>query len=53
MSTTQPIEPRLNKHLHVVLDEATYQRLRKVAFDQQVSIGELVRQALVAYLPTE
>lgn len=37
----------------MVLDEDTYQRLRKVAFDRQLSIGEVVRQALVAYLPAE
>ena len=53
MNDLNRAEQAMTRHLHMVLDESTYQRLRKAAFDQQVSLGEIVRQALVAYLPAE
>ena len=46
-------EQAMTRHLHMVLDESTYQRLRKAAFDQQRSLGEIVRLAIMAYLPAE
>ena len=43
----------MTKHLHIVLDVATYQRLRTTAFAQQTSLGDIVRQALLAYFAVE
>jgi hypothetical protein len=53
MSTDNHSDQALTKHLHIVLDDATYQRLRAMAFTQQTSLGDVVRQALLAHFATE
>ena len=49
MSTTTSGDTALRRHLHILIDEETYQQLRTVAFQQQTSIGDIVRLALAAY----
>jgi len=50
MSTNDDGAAALSRQLHVLIDEETYQRVRKVAFARQTSIGDLVRQALASSL---
>jgi len=65
-STATPIESGAKKHnrvvqwyislvmktrqLHLMIEEVTYQALRKQAFAQGIPIGELVRRAIAALL---
>ena len=40
------------RQLHLMIDESTYQELRRLAFGQDISLGTLVRQAITHLLKT-
>ena len=50
MSTIEAEEATLSRQLHILIDEETYQYVRKAAFERQTSIGDIVRQALATSL---
>ena len=40
------------RQLHLMIEESTYQELRRLAFTEGVSLGTLVRQAITRLLKT-
>ena len=42
--------PMKDRQLHLMIEESTYQELRRLAFTRGISLGALVRQALTQLL---